>query len=105
MNAMAEESAAIAYFLCELAGARIRIAENVEEERVSAPLADILVVGTAPRNSDVVMSAEEARQGMGNMRDPVALIKNRAATANTRRTSISGDARVVDSMPKEQTSR
>jgi hypothetical protein len=52
-----------------------------------------------------VMSAQEARQSMGNVRDRVALIKNRAATANTRRTSSSADARVVDSMPKEQTSR
>lgn len=105
MNAMAEQSASIANSFPESAPASISVAENVEEQWVPAPVADILVVGMAPGNTDVVMPAQEARERMRNTGDGVAPIKNRITTANARRRSISGDARVVDAMTKEHTSR
>ena len=71
---------------------------------MSALLADILVVALAARHADVVMPAEKAGQRVRNMRNSVALIKNRFATTNARRVSFTADSGVVDPMPKDHAS-
>ena len=71
---------------------------------MSALSADILVVGRALGDRDVVMLTEKARQGMGHARNVVAPIKNRVATASARRAAATVDSGVVDLMAEERAS-
>jgi hypothetical protein len=103
--AMTQNPAAITNSFPEFATAYIGVVENLEEKRVSTPFADILVVGIAPGNADIVMPSQEAGQRMRNPGDRAALIKNRIATADAKCASFTGDFRVVNLMTKEQTSR
>lgn len=65
--AMTQESTSIANPFPESVPTSIGVAENIEEEWVSAPIANILVVGVAPGNADVMMSAQETGQGMSEV--------------------------------------
>ena len=89
---MAQEPACIVNSLFELALAGIWVADALEQEWVSTPLAHIFVVCLATGNPDVVVPAEKAGQRMGDMRDLVPLLKNRVTAASARRAGITGDS-------------
>jgi hypothetical protein len=67
-DVVAEESAKIANLLPEQQRVRVRIAVGLEQERVSALNADVLVIAVAGGKALVGVMAEEARQRVTDSR-------------------------------------
>lgn len=65
MNAMAKDSACIVDSFLEFAEAGVRVASYLEQQRMSAFFADVLMVVCACGNRDVLMLAEKTGQRMG----------------------------------------
>ena len=63
---MAKEPAEVANSFFEFVIAGIRVTGALQKQRVSAFFADVLIVGSAPGNRDVVMRAKKAGQRMSN---------------------------------------
>ena len=102
MNAMAKEPAGVVNSFFEFVTAAIWVAGKLEKQRVSTSFADVLIMGCASGNRDVVMPAEKTGQRMSNAGNGVALIKNCGTAAIATRASVFGDSRVVDFMAKER---
>lgn len=57
VDAMSKEPAEVVNLFLEVAIGRIRVVRYREEQRVSAPLADVFIVGRPAVHGDVVMPA------------------------------------------------
>jgi hypothetical protein len=102
MDAVAKEPAPIVNFLLESIIPGIRVAGQLEKQRVSTSFTDVFIMARALGNRDVMMPAEKAGKRVGNSGNAVAPFKNGGATASATRVRVSGDSGVVDFMAEER---
>ena len=102
MDAMPKEPAPVVNFLLEFIIPGIRVAGQLEKQRVSTSFADVFIMGGPLGKRDVMMPSEKAGQRVGNSGNAVAPFKNGGATASATRVRVSGDSGVVDFMAEER---
>ena len=69
MDAVAEQAAGVANLLVEDVAVRERIRRRREDERMAAPHADVLMMAVTPRQQDVCVMPQEARQRVPHVRE------------------------------------
>lgn len=81
VDAVAEQAAGVADFLVEDVAVRERIRRRREDERMSAPYADVLVMSVTPGEQYVSVMTQEARQRVPDVRERAVLCQVWCAAA------------------------
>ena len=103
-DAVAEQTAEVAHLFLEGRRRRIRIALRIEEQRVAALRADVLVAAVAVGELLVIVLAEKARQGVTNACDGTVLRQIFGSASAASRVSVHLlENVVVDVMAPQET--